>query len=229
MALLAVGVTIFLLTFVLPKFEPLFNRKGMQLPTVTVVMMGASAALVDYWYAWLIGAVALAVGYFFGRRTEPGRRVLDWLKIHVPIIGPMFRKVTLSRGIRTLGTMVQCGVPMLDGIRLTAEVSGNHYYVQSWLRVLEGITNGNRIVDALHGDKLFPATLVQMIGSGEETGRLDHVLKKVSGHYDQEVQTSLKTVTSLIEPLMIMVMGVVVGGIGMGLMLPIFQLSRGGH
>jgi type IV pilus assembly protein PilC len=229
MALLAVAVTIFLLTFVLPKFEPLFNRKGMQLPAPTIVMMGASAALIDYWYAWLIGAAALVIGYLVGRRTEPGRRVLDWLKIHLPIVGTMFRKVTLSRGIRTLGTMVQCGVPMLDAIRLTSDVSGNYYYAQSWLRVLEGITNGNRIVDALKDDKLFPATLVQMIASGEETGRLDTVLKKVSGHYDQEVQTSLKTVTSLIEPLMITVMGVVVGGIGLGLMLPIFQLSRGGY
>jgi type IV pilus assembly protein PilC len=229
MAFLAVGVTIFLLTFVLPKFEPLFNRKGMELPLPTIIMMGVSGALIDYWWAWLIGLVALIVGFLIGRRTEPGRVALDWLKIYTPVIGPMFRKVTLSRGIRTLGTMVECGVPMLEAIRLTSEVSGNHFYVQSWLRVLDGITNGDRIVDALHGNRLFPPTLVQMIGSGEETGRLDVVLKKVSGHYDQEVQTSLKTVTSLIEPLMITVMGVIVGGIGMGLMLPIFQLSRGGY
>lgn len=228
MAVLAVGVTIFLLTYVLPKFEPLFSRKGMELPVMTVVMMSASKVLLDYWILWLLGAVSLVVGLFIFRLTAIGRRVIDWLKIHTPLVGMMFRKVTISRGIRTLGTMVECGVPMLDSIRLTAEVSGNYYYVQSWLRVLDEITNGNRIVDALHGDRLFPATLVQMIGSGEETGRLDEVLKKVSLHYDQEVETSLKTVTSLIEPLMITVMGVVVGGIGLGLMLPIFQLSRGG-
>lgn len=228
MALLAVGVTIFLLTFVLPKFAPLFNRKGVELPLPTIVMMTVSNALITYWYAWLIAGIALIVGFLFGRRTEPGRQIIDWIKINLPIMGPMFRKVTISRGVRTLGTMVGCGVSMLDAIRLTSEVSGNYYYERSWQHVLDEITGGNRIADALQGDKLFPPTLTQMIGSGEETGRLDDVLKKVSKHYDQEVETSLKTVTSLIEPLMITVMGVVVGGIAMGLLLPIFQLSRGG-
>ncbi|MEQ8788106.1 MAG: type II secretion system F family protein [Pirellulaceae bacterium] len=228
MAVLAVSVTVFLLTFVLPKFEPLFNRKGVELPVATVVMMTASSALINYWAAWLIGAVLLLVGFLIFRITATGRRVIDWLKINTPLIGTMFRKVTISRGIRTLGTMVECGVPMLDAIRLTSEVSGNYYYTRSWMKVLDEVTNGNRIVDALHADRLFPPTLVQMIASGEETGRLDEVLKKVSVHYDQEVETSLKTVTSLIEPLMITVMGVVVGGIGLGLLLPIFQLSRGG-
>jgi type IV pilus assembly protein PilC len=124
--------------------------------------------------------------------------------------------------------MIQSGVSMLDAIKLTSEVSGNIYYERSWNRVLDEITQGNRICEALQGDPLFPKTLVQMIASGEETGRLDFVLQKVSVYYDREVEMSLKTATSLIEPIMITIMGVVVGGIGMGLMLPIFQLSRGG-
>jgi type IV pilus assembly protein PilC len=228
MAVLAVAVTVFLLTFVLPKFEPLFNRKGVELPVATVVMMTASSVLTTYWYLWLIGLAALIIGFLIFRVTDVGRRVIDWVKLHTPLLGTMFRKVTISRGIRTLGTMVECGVPMLDSIRLTAEVSGNYYYTRSWERVLDEITGGNRIVDALQRDRLFPSTLVQMIGSGEETGRLDEVLKKIGAHYDQEVETTLKTVTSLIEPLMITVMGFVVGGIGLGLLLPIFQLSRSG-
>lgn len=228
MAGLAVAVTIFLLTYVLPKFTPLFERKGMQLPGPTVVMLTLSHALSDYWWAWAVGGVALALTYFFGRKTDAGRRVIDYVKINLPIVGPMFRKVTISRSVRTLGTMIQSGVSMLDAIQLTSEVSGNIYYEEAWNHVLDEITQGNRICEALQGNPLFPKTLVQMIGSGEETGKLDFVLQKVSVYYDREVEMALKTATSLIEPIMITVMGVVVGGIGLGLMLPIFQLSRGG-
>jgi type IV pilus assembly protein PilC len=228
MAVLAVGVTIFLLTYILPKFEPLFTRKGVKLPRPTIVMMAASDLLTNYWPAWIALAVALIVTYFVGRRTETGRKIIDWIMINLPIVGPMTRKITISRSIRTLGTMVASGVSMLESIKLTAEVSSNYYYEQVWLRVLGEITQGNRIVDSLRGEPLLPPTLVQMIGAGEETGKLDTVLAKVSGYYDREVETSLKATTSLIEPLMICAMGVVVGGIALGLLMPIFQLSRPG-
>jgi len=228
MAVLAVGVTIFLLTYILPKFEPLFSRKGVKLPRPTIIMMAASDLLTDYWPAWIALAVTLIVTYFCGRRTETGRKIIDWIMINLPIVGPMTRKITISRAIRTLGTMVASGVSMLESIKLTAEVSSNYYYEQVWLRVLGEITQGNRIVDSLRGEPLMPPTLVQMIGAGEETGKLDTVLAKVSGYYDREVETSLKATTSLIEPLMICAMGVVVGGIALGLLMPIFQLSRPG-
>jgi type IV pilus assembly protein PilC len=228
MLTLAIGVTIFLLTYVLPKFEPLFTRKGVKLPKPTIIMMTVSDALMDYWYAWLLGAVALTALYFWGRRTEPGRQILDWVKINVPVVGPMMSKVIISRSIRTLGTMVASGVSMLDAIRLAGEVSGNYYYEKAWQRVLDDITEGSRIADALHGDKLFPKTLIQMIGAGEETGKLDQVLQKVSSYYDKEVESAIKAATSLIEPIMITAMGFVVGGIALGLLLPIFSLSRGG-
>jgi len=227
MAVLALGVTIFLLTFILPKFEPLFSRKGVKLPAVTIFMMQASKVLLDYWHLWLIGLVAVVLTYAFGRKTETGRKILDWLKINFPIIGTMSRKVTLSRSVRTLGTMVASGVSMLEAIRLTAEVSSNWYYEQAWLRVLDRVTEGQRISDSLDDERnLFPPTLVQMIGAGEETGKLDVVLNKVSTFYDREVETSLKATTSMIEPLMICAMGVIVGTIALGLLMPIFQLSR---
>jgi type IV pilus assembly protein PilC len=227
MAVLAIGVTIFLLTFILPKFEPLFSRKGVKLPAATVFMMTASNALLNYWQFWLVGGVALVLTYVFGRKTEPGRKILDWLKINTPVIGTMSRKVTLSRSVRTLGTMVASGVSMLEALRMTAEVSSNWYYEQAWLRVLEQVTEGRRISESLEDERgLFPPTLVQMIGAGEETGKLDVVLNKVSSFYDREVETSLKATTSMIEPLMICGMGVIVGGIALGLLMPIFQLSR---
>jgi type IV pilus assembly protein PilC len=226
MAVLAVGVTIFLLTYILPKFEPLFTKKGVKLPKPTIVMMAASDILLDYWPLWIALAVGLLATWFFGRKTQTGRQAIDWLMINIPIIGPMCRKVTISRSLRTLGTMVASGVSMLDAIRLTGEVAGNYYYEQIWMRVLNEITQGNRIVESLRHETLMPPTLVQMIGAGEETGKLDTVLAKVSGYYDREVETSLKATTSLIEPLMICIMGVIVGGIALGLLMPIFQLSR---
>jgi type IV pilus assembly protein PilC len=226
MAVMASGVTIFLLTFIMPKFTPLFTRKGVKLPTITKFMMIASDLLLDYWALWLVLAVVLVAGVLLGRRTEFGRRIIDWTRINTPLVGPSFRKVIISRSIRTLGTMISNGVAVLDAIQLTAEVSGNYYYEKAWLYVRAEVTNGGRIADALRDNPLFPNTLIQMIRSGEETGKLDYVLGKVSTYYDGEVETSLKTVTSMIEPLMISVMGVVVGTIGLSLLLPIFTLSR---
>jgi type IV pilus assembly protein PilC len=227
MAVLAVGVTIFLLTYILPKFEPLFSRKGVKLPSITIFMMSASNLLLNYWPYWIAGTIAVILTYVFGRKTEPGRKILDWLKINFPIVGNMTRKVTLSRCVRTLGTMVASGVSMLEAIKLTAEVSSNWYYEQAWLRVLDEVTQGQRISESLQDERdLFPSTLVQMIDAGEETGKLDVVLGKVSSFYDKEVETAIKATTSMIEPLMICAMGVIVGTIALGLLMPIFQLSR---
>ena len=226
MILLAVGVTVFLLTYILPKFTPLFESKGAELPKPTMLMMSVSSVFLDYWQFWLAGSVALVVGFVLGKRTQPGRQAWDWVKINAPILGPMFRKVVISRSIRTLGTMLSSGVPMIDSIKLCAEVSGNYYYEQLWLQVLDQVNGGKRICEVLAGTTLMPRVLAQMISSGEETGKLDHVLERVSTYYDQEVETALKTTTSLIEPIMIAFMGVIVGGIGLALLLPIFSLSR---
>ncbi len=226
MMILAIGVTVFLLTYILPKFTPLFKSKGTELPKPSLVMMGISDVLLGYWYVWLAGLVLGIAGFLLARKTEAGRRVLDRLKINLPILGPMFRKVTISRSIRTLGTMLASGVPMLDAIKLCGEVSGNYHYERTWQEVRNQVTGGRRICEVLAGNPLFPHVLVQMIASGEETGKLDHVLQRVSNHYDHEVDTALKTATSLIEPIMISIMGVIVGGIGLSLLLPIFSLSR---
>jgi type IV pilus assembly protein PilC len=210
----------------MPKFTPLFQKRGTKLPTPTIVLMALSDSILNYWYVWLGTIVALIIGFLYFRRTELGRRTIDWIKINFPVTGGMVRKVIISRSIKTLGTMVRSGVSVLEALRLTAEVSGNIYYRQAWLHVVEQVTEGRKICDALQGNALFPGTLVQMISSGEETGRLDDVLQKVSGFYDRELELHIKTTTSLIEPVMIVLMGFVVGGIAMSLLLPIFQLSR---
>ncbi len=226
MMVVATAVTIFLLTYILPKFAPLFQSRGKSLPGPTRFMMAASDMLIEYWYAWLAAVVLLVVGFIYGKRTQSGRQVWDWVKISTPIVGPMFRKVAISRSIRTLGTMIASGVSMLEAIRLSGEVTGNFFYEQLWMRVLDQVTTGKQICETLKGDPLFPPVLVQMIAAGEDTGKLDEVLERVSNYYDQEVEMSLKTATSLIEPLMITMMGFVVGGIGLSLLLPIFSLSR---
>jgi type IV pilus assembly protein PilC len=226
MLVLAVSVTVFLLTYVLPKFTPLFARRGMNLPTPTRVMMALSTALLDYWPWWLAGAVVAIVGFLFGRRTAVGRRALDAVKLHLPVLGTMFRKVAISRSLRTLATVLRGGVPLLEALRLVGEVAGNSLYRDLWQQVAEQVTTGESVHASLASSPLFPRMLAQMISAGENTGKLDVVLERISDYYDQEVETSLKTVTSLLEPLMITAMGFVVGGIGLALMLPIFQLSR---
>jgi type IV pilus assembly protein PilC len=226
MLVLAIGVTVFLLTYAFPKFTPIFNRRGIELPAITSFMIQVSDLLAGYWYLWTALVVALAVGFFFGPQSTVGRRLLDGWKIKLPILGNLFRKVILSRSILTLGTMLNSGVALIDALRLTAEVSGNYHYEKAWLHVIDEVSNGRRVYESLKGSPLFPRTLVQMIGSGEETGRLDYVLKKVSVYYDGEVATTLKATTTMIEPLLIAVMGIVVGSIALSLLLPIFTLSH---
>ena len=228
MMVIAISVTIFLLTYVLPKFEPLFDARGTSLPKLTIVLMHLSRAMLTYWYLWLLGVVAAGVGFYFGKRTEQGKLAIDWLKIHAPIVGPVFRKVVISRSIRTLATLLHSGVSMLDALRLSSQVSGNIFFERMWQRVIDEVVTGSQVNQALSGDPLMPATVVQMISSGEETGKLDEVLVRMSSHFDREVDGAIKTATSLIEPLMITGMGVVVGAIAMGLLLPIFTLSRAG-
>ena len=228
MMVLATGVTIFLLTYILPKFTPLFKAKGKLLPAPTQLMMGVSDAILGYWPFWIAGIALVVVGLLYARRTETGRMFFDLLKIRAPILGPMFRKIAISRSIRTLGTMLASGVSILESLKLCGEVAGNYHYQRLWDMVREQVTSGKRVCEVLKGHPLFPRVLVQMIAAGEETGKLDYVLERVSTYYDQEVDTALKTTTSLIEPIMISMMGLVVGTIGLALMLPIFSLSKPG-
>jgi type IV pilus assembly protein PilC len=225
MMVISFAITILLLTYVLPKFAPLFNRKNIDLPGTTVLLMELSESLIGYWWAWVAGAVLSIVGFLVWRRTRQGHVALDWCKINAPVIGPMLRKVAISRSIRVLGTMLHGGVPLLDALAISAEVSGNHFFQQTWQSAADEITQGSRIRDALSGSTLFPATLLQMIGCGEDTGTLETVLQKVSKHYDAEIDSSLKVATRMLEPLMITVMGGVVAGIAYSLLLPVFELS----
>lgn len=226
MMLVAVGVTIFLLTYILPKFMPLFKSRGTDLPRPTIIMMKISDVMLGYWWAWLLGFVAFVIAFMYVRKTNPGRQVIDYLKIHLPVIGPLFRKTTISRSVRTLGVLLDSEVPIMEALRLSSQVSGNVYYEQLWLNAMDRVAGGKQLYEAVSGSKLLPRVLIQMISSGEDAGKLDKVLLKVSTFYEHEVETSLKSATSLIEPIMICGMGALIGTIAMAMLLPIFSLSK---
>jgi type IV pilus assembly protein PilC len=223
--LMAVITTTVLLTFVLPKLMPLFAGKEEHLPSVTKAVMGISTFLTGFWWLVLIGLAGLITGHVFWIRTETGRRVWDRVKIKFPLMGRMCRALYISRGLSTMGELVSAGVPMLETLNITADVSGNVHYKEMWKGVHDSVQRGGKIVEPLAAQTLLPPNVVQMIGSGEESGNLGDVLGDVSDFYGRELKATVKTVTSMIEPIMIIVMGVIVGFIVASILLPIFKLS----
>jgi type IV pilus assembly protein PilC len=225
MLTMCLGACIFLLTFVLPKIAPMFVARGIELPTPTVIMMTASYLLTHYWWAFLLGGIGLATFWWYSRKKWWFRLGYDWVILRVPVLGPLVTKSILARTTRTFAAMLNAGVPVLDAIALCAAVSENIYYERAWKDLAEKVTAGRQIHDVLESNTLFPKTLVQMIGSGEQTGKLGMVLGRVGNYYDSEVSIAIKSVTSLLEPIMVAGMGVVVGGLALAMLLPIFKLS----
>lgn len=226
MLIMAVGVTGFLLTFVLPRFVPVFEARHATLPRITVIMLGISSFFTKYGLACL-GLVGIV--FFLGliaRKSEKGRRWLDSVKLRLPLLGNITKRSSLARSIRTLGTLLASGIPVLEAMELAADIADNCVIREAWLTIRDGLIEGKRICDCMKHIDLFPKSLIQMVAAGEETGKLDLVLDKTAEFYEKELETTIKTATSLIEPAMIIVMGVVVGTIGLSLLLPIFSLSR---
>ncbi|MAE63177.1 MAG: pilus assembly protein PilC [Phycisphaeraceae bacterium] len=223
--LLAVAVTIFLLTFVLPRFADVFAGKEAAMPAPTVFLMALSSFMVKFWWAVSGGLVLGIIGLALFARTEVGARFFDTLKLRVPLLRRMFRALYISRSLHTMGELVNAGVPMLDTIRITGDISGNWHFKRMWRAVYGSVKQGKKIVQPLTRNPLLPTAVVQMMGAGEESGKLGEVLDEVSTFYAKQLREVIKTVTSMIEPIMIMVMGGVVGFIAMSIILPIFRLS----
>lgn len=222
---LAVAVTIFLLTFVLPKFAAVFKGKEAAMPWPTIFLMDLSAFMVQYWWLVVMGMLAAATAFYFFLRTEMGSFWFDRAKLTVPIFKKMFRALYISRSLHTMGELVNAGVPMLDTLTITGDISGNRLYRQMWRGVYASVKGGKKISAPLGRGSLLPRSVVQMISAGEESGKLGEVLDEVSTYYAKQLRETIKTVTSMIEPIMIMVMGTVVGFIAMAIILPIFKLS----
>ncbi len=224
--ILAFATTIFMLTFVLPQFMVLFKGKEDILPMPTKMLMAMSASLRGFWYLYLAGGLGGGIGFGYFIRTDMGRAWWDMAKLKIPILKKLCHALYLSRGLRTMGELVNAGVPMLDTIAITAEVSGNIHYARIWNRVHVAVRKGQRIAPTLARSRYIPSSVSQMISAGEETGALADILSDVSDFYDRQLKATIKSVTSAIEPLMIMLMGGIVGFIVASILLPIFKMSQ---
>jgi type IV pilus assembly protein PilC len=224
-ATMAVVVTIFLLCFVLPRFTAIFAGKEHLLPTPTKVLMATSAFMRGYWFVILpaIGAAFWAFWYFIG--TEDGRRWWDKTKLSLPLIKSLCQNLYITRSMHTMGVLTRAGVPILNTISITAQIAGNVIYKKMWLNVFEEVRQGKKIASSLNQFNLMPSNVVQMIRSGEDSGTMSDVLRDIASFYSRELKTTIKTVTSMIEPIMIVCMGVLVGFIAMSIILPIFKMS----
>jgi len=226
MLLMAVGVCVFLLTYVMPRFTPLFQSRGAALPTPTKVVLAISQAITNWWYLWVGLLVAVVVSCIVARNTTAGKQWLDALKLNLPILGSVLRKFAVCQSVRTLGTLLSGGVAMLEALRLTAEAAGNAQYETLWQKVEQKITMGKKLSECLAESTLIPPTVLQMIAAGEESGKLADVLLRLADYLEADVDIATKTATSLMEPILIGAMGVIVGTIGLAVLLPIFSLSR---
>ncbi len=224
-AVMAIGTTIFLLTFVLPKFSTLFQGKEALLPTPTKMLLAISAFLRSFWYL-VIGTVAAAVAAFvYCIRTPVGKEAWDRFKLRMPLFRKMLRALYITRGMHTMGELISAGVPMPETIKITADISGNVVYRRLWESVHTSVMQGEKIAQPLFKQATLPRSVVQMIASGEESGKLGEVLRDVAEYYAAELKNTIKAMAAMLEPLMIMVMGAVVGFIAMSIILPIFKMS----
>ena len=224
-AVMAIGTTIFLLTFVLPRFTAVFEGKEAAMPGPTIFLMNLSAFMVDWWWAVVGGLLGLCIFAFFGAKTRTGAFWVDILKLRIPIMQRMFRALYITRSLHTMGELVNAGVPMLDTLAITGEISGNTLYKRLWRSVYSAVKQGKKIATPLQKSTLLPKSVTQMVAAGEESGKLGEVLDEVSTFYAKQLRETIKTVTSMIEPLMIVIMGSIVGFIAMAIILPIFKLS----
>ena len=220
----AVLMLIALLFFVLPKFKGIFDAMGLQLPLTTKLMLNSSDYLRNYWYIALVVMIGSVVAFKLLARTERGKYTLDAAKLRLPVFGDLILKTSVSRFARTFGTLISSGVPVLRALEIVADTAGNRVVAETVGRARSAIKEGEKISTPLFGSKIFPVMVTQMIAVGEETGRLDQMLVKVSNFYDEEVDATLKGLTSLIEPLMIVGLGIIVGFIAVSVISPIYSL-----
>jgi len=222
---LATVVTIFLLTFVLPRFAGVFAGKEDVLPWPTKFLMGLSEWMVLYWWLVPIAMTIVVIGIIVGGRIERGAKIIDLLKLKFPVVRQMLRALYINRSLQTLGELINAGVPILSALEVTGDICGNQYYKKLWYDVRQGAREGSRIAETVGDTKLLPRPVIQMVGAGEESGRLGDVLQEIAEYYDRVLQDAVKTFTSLLEPAMIIFMGGIVGFIAMAIILPIFKMS----
>jgi len=221
MAVLIVGA---LLKWVVPIFANLFAGLGVSLPLPTRIVMGLSAFVGQFWWFFIVGAVGLVVGIKYIRKDPRGKYWMDYGMLKMPIIGILLRKIAVARFTRTLGTLITSGVPILEGLSITARTSGNAVLEEALMKVRKAIEEGRTIVDPLRECGVFPNMVTQMIGVGEATGAMDNMLQKIADFYEDEVDSATKDMLAMLEPVIIGLLGVMIGGIVISLYMPLFAL-----
>ncbi|MFW5908717.1 MAG: type II secretion system F family protein [Desulfosalsimonas sp.] len=224
---IAIGVVAVILVFVIPVFQEMFADFGKALPVPTQMVIGLSE-FVKAKILWIIGAVIiliLAFRQFY--RTEKGRAMIDELMLKLPIVGILVRKVAVAKFTRTMGTMLASGVAILEALDIVARTAGNKSVENAIYKVRAGIAEGRTIADPLSETGVFPPMVCQMIAVGESTGAIDAMLEKIADFYEEEVDQAVENLTSMIEPFMLVFLGVIIGGLVVSMYLPIFQMAGG--
>jgi type IV pilus assembly protein PilC len=229
---LAVAVMLIVVSFIVPVFVGIFEEisaetpgVSSELPLMTRITVGVSDLVTGYWYVWVFVIPALVVGFFRFKRTDRGRELWDRFKLRLPAhIGDVIQKAALARWSRTFSGTVASGVPLLQSIKVTGQTSGNVVLEYAMDDVYDSVKRGGSIAKPISNHAIFPPMVSHMVGVGEETGQLEHMLAKIADFYEAEVDAKVKALTSLIEPLMIMFVGAVVGFIVISMYLPIFEL-----
>lgn len=226
---IAVGVVTMIMIFVIPKFKQIFHDFHLKLPAPTELLLSISDFFANqYGWAYLLAApFIISVGLKLLRMSDTGRYATDVVKLKVPILGSILSKTSIARFTRTLGTLISAGVPILDAINITRETSGNEVYSRALLKVHDAIREGESMADPLRATKVCDAIVVNMIDVGEETGDLDKMLLKVADNYDNDVDVLVGSLISILEPVMVVVLGVIVGFIVVALFMPMISLIEG--
>jgi type IV pilus assembly protein PilC len=222
---IAVLVITLLLWKVVPVFVTLFNGLGAELPLPTRIVIGLSqfvGSIYGFLIVFLFAGAIVGLKVWYG--TPQGRMAIDTMILKLPILGMLMRKIAVARFTRTLGTLISSGVPILEGLDITARTSGNAVVERAILQTRKAVEAGRSLVDPLKESEVFPGMVTQMIGVGEQTGAMDAMLQKIADFYEEEVDASVKDMLTLLEPVMIMFLGIVVGGIVISLYLPLFSL-----
>jgi type IV pilus assembly protein PilC len=229
----ALGIVLGLVTFIIPRFMELFNELGVkELPLMTQMLVSFSDFMKSKWYVLIIGVVLLWTAFTRYIRTRTGKRQWDWVKLRIPVFGKLNHKVAIARFSRTLGTLLVSGVPILQALETVAGALDNEIIADAVMAARAAIREGERIGDPLAKSGLFPPMVVQMISIGEETGALDAMLHKVADFYESEVEATLQSLTAALEPVMIVMLGGIVGFIVISMFLPLIaiinELASGG-
>jgi type IV pilus assembly protein PilC len=221
---LATLIVAALLKWVVPIFANLFAGLGVALPLPTRIVMGLSHFVGEFWWFFIVGGIGLVFGIKQIRKDPRGRYWMDYGMLRLPVVGLLLRKIAVARFTRTLGTLITSGVPILEGLSITARTSGNAVLEEALMKVRKAIEEGGTIVDPLRESGVFPNMVTQMIGVGEATGAMDNMLQKIADFYEEDVDNATKDMLAMLEPIIIGMLGIAVGGIVISLYLPLFSM-----